>query len=107
MTDAQVNLLREWRNPEYCQLLIVQRKITTTLGQQMTREQADKFEAIPWLFAGPPSPSMTGQARAHFDKKEIWKVVWRFCEAHPMFFSESIDGILNNFDIARELDQQQ
>jgi hypothetical protein len=103
MSDAQLYLLGQWRDTDYCNVLINLRKVSSNLGRDLTREQADRFEAIPILFAGPPSPTMTGQVRAHFEKREVWKGVWRFCEAHPMFFSDSIEGILNNFELARQL----
>jgi hypothetical protein len=103
MSEAQLSLLQQWRDEDYCNVLKTMRKVSSNLGRELTREQADRFEAIPILFAGPPSPTMTGQVRVHFDKKEVWKVVWRFCEAHPMFFSDTVEGILNNFDLARQL----
>jgi hypothetical protein len=102
MTNAREQLIAQWQDAEFCQTLAQIRNCTSALGSRMSRAQADRFEEIPLLFEGPPSPTLTGQPRQHYEKRVVWRAVWHFLERHPMLCADSVEGILDNFAILQQ-----
>jgi hypothetical protein len=94
-------LLANWQNPEWIDVLTQIRLCTFGLGKEMTREQANAFETIAVIFERPPSPTVNGIPREHFPTRYVWKQVWRFLQRHPMFMAPTIQGILDNFESMR------
>jgi hypothetical protein len=99
MDEIRMHLLLQWEGPDVCQVLREIKGCVFGLGASMSREQANRFENIPSLFPQPRSQTGTGRTREQRPKKRVWQVVWDFIQAHPMFGSNSIDGILHNFDL--------
>jgi hypothetical protein len=107
MSEARLMLLRNWSDLEMCSVLVDIRQCTFKLGEELTREQANELEKIRAIFDRPPSPTVAGVVRSHFPIKYVWRKVYRFILLHPMFGSGTIVGIMPNFGIMADMENEQ
>jgi hypothetical protein len=106
MATIQLNIVEQYwveqfRDNNISEALTRIIKCSHQLGKSMTREQANKFEAITMLIPHPP-PALDRQ-RAHYTKAEIWNEVWKVLVENPIMRSDTIDGILAKFEAVQAL----
>jgi hypothetical protein len=97
LAETEKLFLQEWSNPEFNDTLNDIIQCHYSIGNDMTREEANEFEQITALFPLPPPPHKSGRARSHYSIKSVWERIWEFLGGHPTFRAGSVQKILSKF----------